>query len=114
VPFADRFHVAVVQCGSTSQLWLSGEFDLAGVGGVEDALDRVFQPPCPRQVVFDLRELTFLDAAGLRTILRADERARAAAVELLVVRPGGLANRVFTLMRAGAELSVVDEPAVMA
>jgi anti-anti-sigma factor len=109
VPFADRFHVAVVKWGSISHLWLSGEFDLAGVGHVEDALEAVFRPPSPRQVIVDLRGLTFLDAAGLRTILRADERARAAAVELLVVRPRGLANRVFTLTRAGAELRMVDE-----
>jgi anti-anti-sigma factor len=95
-------------------LWLSGEFDLAGVGRVEDALDGVFQAPRPRQVVLDLRGLTFLDVAGLRTILRANERARAATIRLLVVRPRGLANRVFTLTRAGAELSMVDEPAVMA
>ena len=114
VPFADRFRVAVVERGSTCQLWLSGEFDLAGVGRVEDALDGIFRAPRQRKLVVDLRGLTFLDAAGLRTILRADERARAAAVELLVVRPRGLANRVFTLTRAGAQLSMVDEPAVLA
>jgi anti-anti-sigma factor len=113
VPFADRFQLAVEESGFTAHLWLSGEFDLAGVGRVEEALDGVFHAPRPRRVVFDLRGLTFLDGAGLRTILRANERARSAAVELLVVRPPGLANRVFTLTRAGAELSMVDEPAVL-
>ena len=92
-----------------------GEFDLAVVGRVESALDRVFQAPTPRRVVLlDLRRLTFLDAAGLRTILGANERARAAACELVVIRPRGLANRVFTLTRAGEQLSMVDEPEVMA
>jgi anti-sigma B factor antagonist len=95
-------------------LRLTGEFDLAGVGRVEDALDGVFRAPSPSRVVVDLRGLTFLDAAGLRTVLRADERARAAAVELLVVRPRGLASRVFTLTRAGAALCMVDDPVVMA
>ena len=93
---------------------LSGEFDIAGVGRVEDALDGVFRPPRPKRVLFDLRGLTFLDAAGLRTILRANERARTAAVELCVVRPRGLANRVFTLTRAGAELCMLDDPAGIA
>jgi anti-anti-sigma factor len=114
VLFAGHFRVAVVECGSTSHLSLSGEFDIAGVGRVEDALDGVFRPPRPRQVLFDLRGLTFLDAAGLRTILRANERARTTAVELRVVRPRGPANRVFTLTRAGAELRMVDDPAGMA
>jgi anti-anti-sigma factor len=95
-------------------LRLSGEFDLEGVGRVENALDRVFQAPTTRRIVFDLCRLSFLDAAGLSTILRADQRARAAAVELLVVRPRGPANRVFTLTRAGAALSMVDESAVIA
>jgi anti-anti-sigma factor len=114
VPFAGHFRVAVVERGSTSHLSLSGEFDIAGVGRVEDALDGVFQAPRPRQVLFDLRGLTFLDAAGLRTILQANERARAAAVELRVVRPRGPANRVFTLTRAGMELRMVDDPEGMA
>jgi anti-anti-sigma factor len=95
-------------------LRLMGEFDLAAVRRVEHALDRVFQAPTTRRIVFDLRRLQFLDAAGLRTILRANERARAGAFELVVVRPRGTANRVFTLTRAGLELSMVDEPEVVA
>jgi hypothetical protein len=39
--------------------------------------------------------------AGLRTILRADARGRAEAFEVVVVRPLGTANRVFTPTRAG-------------
>ena len=95
-------------------LRLMGEFDLAAVGQVENALDRVFQAPTTRRIVFDLRRLIFMDAAGLRTILRANDRARAGAFELVVVRPRGTANRVFTLTRAGLELSMVDEPEVVA
>jgi anti-anti-sigma factor len=93
-------------------LRLMGEFDLAAVGPVEIALDRAFEAPATRRVVFDLRRLTFLDGAGLRAILRANEGARAGAFELVVVRPRGTANRVFTLTRAGEELSMVDEPEV--
>lgn len=95
-------------------LRLMGEFDLAAVGRVENALDRVFQAPTTRRIVFDLRRLIFMDAAGLRTILRANDRARAGAFELVVVRPRGTANRVFTLIRAGLELSMVDDPEVVA
>ena len=95
-------------------LRLTGEFDLAAVGRVENALDRVFQAPTTRRIVFDLRRLIFMDAAGLRTILRANDRARAGAFELVVVRPRGTANRVFTLTRAGLELSMVNQPEVVA
>jgi anti-anti-sigma factor len=114
MPFTGHFQLTIEESGATSCLRPTGEFDLSAVGRVENALDRVFQAPATRRVVFDLRRLTFLDAAGLRTILRANERARAAAFELVVVRPFGTANRVFTLTRAGKELNMVDEPEVAA
>jgi anti-anti-sigma factor len=107
-----HFSITVEQSLGTSRLLPVGEFDLAAVGQVENALDRVFRVPTTTRVVFDLRWLTFLDAAGLATILRASERARAAALDLVVVRPRGTANRVFTLTRAGRELNMVDEPVV--
>jgi anti-anti-sigma factor len=106
--------VSVVPLGATSEVSLMGEFDLAGVRTVEHALDRAFRGPATRRVVFDLRRLTFLDGAGLRTILKAHQRALHAEVELVVVRPHGNANRIFTLTRAGQQLSVVDDPALVA
>jgi anti-anti-sigma factor len=108
MPYAGHFHLTVEESGATLCLRPVGEFDLAAVGPVENALDRGFRAPTTRRVVFDLRRLTFLDAAGLATILRANERARAQAFELMVVRPQGIANRVFTLTRAGHELTMVD------
>jgi anti-anti-sigma factor len=102
--------LAVEESNATLRLRLTGDFDLAGVGAVEEALDRLSQAPAPSRVVFDLRRLAFLDLAGLRTILRADARGRAEAFEVVVVRPRGIVNRVFTLTRAGEQLSIVDEP----
>jgi anti-anti-sigma factor len=114
MPPSGHFKLTVQESGGTSHLRLMGEFDLAVVGRVEDALERVLRAPTTRRVVFDLRRLVFLDAAGLQTIIRANERARAGAFELVVVRPRGMANRVFTLTRAGGELRMVDEPEVVA
>ena len=110
MPDASPFTMAVEESDSSLRLRLTGDFDLAGVGAVEHALDRLSQAPAPRRVVFDLRGLAFLDLAGLRTILRADARGRAEAFEVMVVRPRGTANRVFTLTRAGERLSIIDEP----
>jgi anti-anti-sigma factor len=102
--------VAVEELDSTLRLRLSGDFDVAGVGAVEQALDRLGKAPAPRRVVFDLRELAFLGLAGLRTILRTDAQGQAEAFEVVVIRPRGTANRVFTLTRAGERLSIIDEP----
>jgi anti-anti-sigma factor len=108
--YASPLLVAVEESDSTLRLRLTGDFDLAGVGAVEHALDRLCKAPAPRRVVFDLRGLAFLGLAGLRTILRADARGRAEAFEVVVVRPRGIASRIFTLTSAGKRLSVVDEP----
>jgi anti-anti-sigma factor len=107
-----HFALNVEESGTTLLLRLGGEFDLAGVGPVENALDRLDRTPAPRRVVFDLRGLTFLDIAGLHTILRAHARGLAEAFEVEVIRPKGTANRVFTLTAAGKQLGMVREPNV--
>lgn len=48
--------LAVEESDSTLRLRLAGDFDLAAVGPVEHALDRLRQVPAPRRVVFDLGE----------------------------------------------------------
>ncbi len=103
------FEIRVEEKGSTLVLHLSGEFDWACIGRVEAALERVSETRI-KQVILDLQRLEFMDSAGLRTILRANDRARSERFELVVVRPRGLANRVFTLTRASKQLTLVDAP----
>jgi anti-anti-sigma factor len=109
-----HFQLSLEESGERSHLRLVGEFDRAAVGRVERALDHVFRAPPSEQVVIDLRLLTFLDTAGLFTLLRTHDRARACAFELVVARPRGIANRVFTLTRAGEVLRMVDDPEALA
>jgi len=42
------------------------------------------------------------------TILRANEWARTEPFEVVVVRPRGLVSRLFTLTRAGEQLTILD------
>ena len=100
--------LSVAETEGALVLRLEGEFDLSGVGPVENALSRLSEGPAPARVVLDLSELEFLDLSALRTILRANERGRAVGCEVVVVRPRGTANRVFTLTRAGEELRMID------
>lgn len=109
-----HFQLSLKESGEMSHLRLVGELDRAAAGRVERVLDHVFRAPPAKQVVIDLRLLTFLDTWGLLTLLRAHERARACALELVVARPRGIANRVFTLTRAGEVLSMVDAPETLA
>lgn len=104
---AHAFGLSVEQAATTLYLRLTGEFDVACTARVEAALARISETQTTR-VVFDLQGLSFLDAAGLRTILRANDRARSALFDVVIVRPQGLANRIFTLTRAGEQLKLVD------
>jgi anti-anti-sigma factor len=103
-----QLQLSLEESGESSHLRLVGDFDRGEVARVERALDHVFRAPPREQVVIDLRRLTFLDRAGLLTLLRTHDRARACAFELVVARPRGMANRVFTLTRAGDVLSMVE------
>ena len=88
-------------------LRMKGELDLASVGQLMAALDRV-DVDQTAQVVFDLRELAFLDLAGLSMIIRANEHCKDHAIPVTVIKPRGHASRVFTLTRAHRELDLVD------
>ena len=103
----EAFSVAAEREGATLCLTLAGDFDRAAIGRVEAAL-AAGREPSLEHLVFDLSGLTFLDVSGLRTLLKEHERAQADSVGVTVIRPRGLANRVFTLTRAGEILSMTD------
>jgi anti-anti-sigma factor len=102
------FRLTVEEDSATLVLRLHGDFDLLTMGRVEVALDAIRK--LTRHVVFDLREVSFLDMAGLMTLMRANERARSEPFDVKVVPPAGLANRVFTHTRAGSELTMLAKP----
>lgn len=109
-PYPHDFDLMVEADEATLLLRLVGQFDLSTIGRVEVTLDRSLGT-LVRHVVFDLRDVSFLDMAGLMTLMRANERSHHEAFDVQVVAPTGLARRVFTLTRAGTELNMVgDEP----
>ncbi len=101
------FSLATRKAGATLFLSLAGEFDWAATVGVEGALADAADLPLD-QVVFDLSDLTFIDITALKVILKTQERAAASGFQMTVVRPRGLANRIFTLTRAAETLEMVD------
>jgi anti-sigma B factor antagonist len=104
---AAYFSVEAERDGSTLLLALAGEFDWAASDYVVEALEKGSEVPF-EHLVFDLGALTFIDITGLKVILKADEEASARGFDVTVVRPRGLANRIFTLTRAAETLEIVD------
>src|SRR5687767_12785958 len=92
-----------------SRLVLRGELDLYSAPALDDALVALEGEKWP--VLFlDLRELEFVDSAGLRLIMRTHARAQQDGRRLVVIRGGQTVDRVFTLTGLHEELELVDEP----
>ncbi|MCA1694275.1 MAG: STAS domain-containing protein [Actinobacteria bacterium] len=99
--------------GGGTTLSLSGELDLSTIEYLENAVDAGVDGR-PELVVLDLRGLTFLDSAGLRLMLRLNERLRSQKGRLVLVQGSRRVHRVFELTLATEELEIVADPADIA
>lgn len=105
---AGPLEIATKLHGADAYVILSGELCLASAARLETALAEV-ETSGRHKVVLDLEALSFLDVAGLRTILAAVRRARQQGICLLLVRPQQAIRRVAYLTGADAELEFVEE-----
>ena len=62
---------------------ISGEFDTADEVRAELAVDVVLEMPI-KALLVDLTDCTFMDLGGLRSLLRSNERAAHAGIEVAV------------------------------
>jgi anti-anti-sigma factor len=90
---------------------LKGEFDLGAAADVEQRLSQV-EHQHPESVVLDLRELTFIDSTGLRTILGADARARREGRRLILVPGPPSVHRVFRIALLDQRLDFMEDEAL--
>lgn len=90
--------LTVEETNSTMLLRMAGDLDLATAGQVTAALDRLDVDRITL-LMLDLQELTFLDLAGLRAVLGVNDHCKKHGIRTTVLKPRGLAGRVFTLTR---------------
>ena len=74
-----------------------GELDTNAVFRLEPTLDELPERSPSKEVVFDLRELTFVDSSGLGVLVAADERLRGQGGSTRFLRPPDRVMRVFKL-----------------
>ena len=89
---------------------VTGELDLATAPQLQQTLREAELRA--RRVVLDLRELTFMDCAGINVILDASNHARQADGQLVLVRGPSRVDRVFTLTGTSDALEIADLDAV--
>lgn len=104
--------------GGSGAAWVrvAGELDLATAPRLRHTLGEAqFKA---RVVVLDLRELTFMDSAGIHAILDAATDARQAQGWLILIRGPAPVDRILTLTGACEEVEIFDldpaEPPVLA
>lgn len=78
--------------------------DLDAVKGAE--LRRVLGGLTAAAVELDLAQVVFIDCAGARTLLRADEHLRGLGQEMVIVRPSGPVLRLLRLLGFDSHLLI--------
>jgi anti-sigma B factor antagonist len=81
----------------------AGELDVANVAALHAQLSELRGAGC-QHVVLDLRELTFMDSAGVRLILDEDRLARGAGRRFSLIRGVAAVQRVLNLCGVSGHL----------
>ena len=84
----------------------AGEVDTANAADLETRLCQALDEGA-RDVVVNLRDVTFIDSAGLTALLRAAENARWRYGHLFLTRPTEQTRRILALTQAGERLRVI-------
>ncbi len=104
------FHIeSSPRAGGGVTLSLSGELDLSTTERLERAVETNVDGK-PELLVLDLRELDFLDSAGLKIMLRLQQKVTGNGGRLVLVKGPRRVHRVFELTGAEEELSFVADP----
>jgi len=109
-----EFRILTHRSGSTVEIAIHGELDLATTARLDAEFARVGALDGLELAVVDLRNLAFLDSTGLEAILKFESAARAAGVSVAVVRGPRAVERLFAVMQLDRRLRIVDDPAELA
>jgi anti-anti-sigma factor len=90
----------------TAEVVLTGELDIAALDDAERQVEEAAADG-PALLIIDLSKLTFVDSSGVRLVLLADDRARAAGRRVAVRLGAGPALRVFQALGLLDKLDIV-------
>ncbi len=90
-------------------LGLHGELDLLGAPMLEEEISKA-EANAPGIVVLDLRDLQFVDSAGLRVILAAHERSQREGKEFALTPGSEQVQRLFTIAGVSEHLRIIGSP----
>ena len=92
--------------GKTAEVAVDGELDMAGAFKLEPAIEKVVAEDPVDELVIDLAGVSFMDSAGLGSLLSAHERLKDLGISARVARPSPAVERV--LEATGARSALLD------
>lgn len=92
----------------SAEVTLEGELDISTLDQAQRRVEAA-ERDGPDLLVIDLTRLTFVDSSGVRLVLLADDRARAAGRRLAVRLGGGPALRVFQALGLLGKIALVPD-----
>ena len=107
---ASQFDIHTELLPDLARVRLSGELDLASIPRLQAAVQEILDRDLPCLEI-DLRELSFIDSSGLRSLISLDAQAREQRWTLTLVRPSGAALAVFEMTGTEENLPFVEKPA---
>jgi anti-sigma B factor antagonist len=103
-----RFQVRSHRTDEHHQVSVSGEMDLSVTDEVDREMRRA-EASDAKSIVLDLNRLDFMDASGIRLLLKLDSRSRDNGGRLRIMRsPAPQVRRVLALTGADQLLPLVD------
>ena len=106
----DRLAIELRRKGGTTRVVLDGELDLVTAPALRERLLEVERTE-PPVLVLDLRQVTFLDSAGMAELVTAQQRARKRQARLVLVRdPSAPIAQALDIARIDTALETVEHP----
>ena len=99
--------VSVRCCGAVSVVTVAGELDLGSAPDLESGIERALAM-ASALVVIDLKDLRFMDMAGLRVLLNARRAADAVRQEMLLANARQPVLRILSLAQVDGLLPLME------
>ncbi len=104
---SEHLSMEIVAGATNITVRLIGEVDMASKDMLEEAMTQLGVEP--RNLIIDLRGVSFMDSMGLSMLVRVHQVCEANGGTLTVRTPQPPVRRLFALTGVDAQLTIVDE-----
>lgn len=99
------FSVSIVTTGTSATVALRGELDINSAADLDAALDSLINAG-PKETVFDLSELTFVDSSGIAALISMQKQLSEQGRHLIIHSPRPFVAKVLEITDLTAYLNV--------